>query len=532
MRRPAFSWRFVACVATLLAGAAATLPGCGDGGSGKGGDLSPALAAALSYLPRDVAIAAVVPTDLDRAPLKRLEKRASKLEGWGDLEKEFEKQVSGEVDFDRDIRPQLGNPLVVSASSLDQSDDLEYSALQVKDPEAMRRLLERGVARGQEERLPDYKGALLTRDLKKGPGEKDETGNTFTAVHRNVAVQASSKEQLEAAIERSAGGDNLASNDEIASELDRGGEDVLFRVAGDSAALLKRARGKEAEAARKVEWVTALGDFTGAGFAMGEGLRFEFEQKTDKQDLSESDLPLAAGAEPALLHDQDAPIVAGLREPDQLYTFLERALKATEPRQYAEYETAIKQLAALGTDIHDDVLEKITNLSLALTSDQAGSFQTNLSEGAGEDLRKFLEVSGPFFEGALGSSEAGRVRIVTRGSGDSKVWTVQDASRKPVARYTVRGNALVGSLGSAELPDPVEGAGLPGAEGALAVALLGKRFIELVRDLDQQGTPTFRDADSRRALRLISTLASLRLSIRAETDALTGRGEFVLPSAR
>ena len=533
MRRPRFSRRIAACGAALLVAPVLVVAGCGDEGGGKSADLSPALAAALSYLPADAAIAGVVPTDLDRAPLERLEERASKLEGWQDLRREFERQISDqEVDFDRDIRPQLGNPLVVAASSINQDDELEYTALQVKDPPAMRRLLERSVARGQEERLPDYRGALVTRDLNKGAGEEDEKGNTFTAVHRNVAVQANSRQQLEAAIDRSAGSDNLATNDEIASELDGGGEDLLFRVVGDTATLLRRDRGQEAEAARKVEWVKALGDFTTAGFASGDGVRFEFEQKTDRRDLSEEDLPMASGADPALLHDRDVPIAAGLREPDQLYTFFEQALKAAEPREFAEYEAAIKQLGALGTDIHKDVLQKISNLSLALTSEQAGTFQTTLGEGAGEDLRKFLEVSQPFLEGALGASEAGRVRIETRGSGESKVWTVQDASGKPVARYTVRGNALLGSLGSAALPEPVEGAGLPGAEGAFALALSGKRFVELVRGLDQQGAPALSDTDSRRALRLISTLASLRLSLRAETTALTGRGEFVLPRAR
>jgi hypothetical protein len=531
MRRPALSRRFAACGAAVLAVASVALPACGAGDGEKSEDLSPALEAALSYLPKDAAIAGAIPTNLERAPLKRLEKRASNLEGWQDLRKEFERQVAEDLDFDRDIRPQLGNPLVLFASSLDQNDDFEYSALQVKDPQAMRRLLERSIAKGNEERLPDYKGALVTREAKGSPGQGNAAGDNFTALHQDVAVQANSEGQLKAAIDRSTGSDNLASNDKVASELDRGGEDVLFRLVGDTAELVKKARGKEAEAARKVKWVQAVGDFTAAGFATPDGVRFEFEQKTDEQALSEGDLPIAAGANPALLHDRNAPIAAGLRAPDQLYVFLEQAIKAAEPQQFAEYDAAIKQLKALGTDIHEDVLKKITNLSLALTSEQAGTFQTDLSEGAGEALRQFLQLSEPFFEGALGAS-AGRVRIVSRGSGDSKVWTVQDASGEPVARYTVRGNALVGSLGSAPLPDPAEGTALPGAEGAFASALSGKRFVELVRDLDQQGTPSLSDTDSRRALRLISTLASIRLSLRAETDALTGQGELVLPAAR
>jgi hypothetical protein len=277
-----------------------------------------------------------------------------------------------------------------------------------------------------------------------------------------------------------------------------------------------------------VKWVRALGGFSASAFATGEGVRFEFEQKTDGEDLSAADLPLATGSEPALLHDRKAPIVVGLRQPDRSYRFAESALKAADPKSYSEYETGIRQLRALGTDIHKEVLQKVFNLSLALRSEQAGTFQANLRHGAGNDLRALLESGQTFLEGLFSGNEAS-AEIVTQGSGDETAWTVRRKSGEPLARYTVRGDTLVGSLGPVLPLPPVDAQPLPDAEGALAVALSGKPFAALISDIDRRGTPELRGASGRRVLELLTALGGLRFSVRAEPSALTGHGEVTLP---
>lgn len=227
MRIRAPSGRRVCVLALCCVAAGLAIAGCGDGDGGDG-KVSPELAAVLAYLPPDPAFAGIIPTDLDRAPVKRLEERASKLEGWSDVKKELERQIAEDADFDRDVRPQLGNPIVFSAATVDQSDDADYSAVKVKDPHALRRLTERSIAKGREKRLGEYKGALITRDVHRSPGE--EPGNDFTALHRDVMIQANSREALEKAIDRSAGSDNLAGNEKVASALDGIAADVLFHA--------------------------------------------------------------------------------------------------------------------------------------------------------------------------------------------------------------------------------------------------------------------------------------------------------------
>lgn len=508
----------------LLWVAAAALSACGSGGDAK---VEPAIATVLAYLPPDPALAGVLSTDLERAPVKRLEERASRLRGWNDLQKELERQVAEDLDFDRDIRPQLGNPVVVTAATLDRNDDEEYTAVEVKDPRALRRLIDRSIARGRAKRLSQYKGALITRDTHRSASEA--AGSDFMALHRDVLIRANAEQPLHAAIDRSAGSDNLAGNDEIAAELNNTAPDVLFHAVGDTGRLLRQSRDPGAAAARKVKWVRALGGFSATAFATGNGVRFEFEQKTDGEDLSAADLPLATGSEPALLHDRKAPIVVGLRQPDRSYRFAESALKAADPKSYGEYESGIRQLRALGTDIHKEVLQKVFNLSLALRSERAGTFQANLRYGAGDDLRALLESGQTFLEGLFSGNEAG-AEIVTQGSGDDTAWTVRRKSGEPLARYTVRGDTLVGSLGPVLPSPPVDAQPLPGAEGALAVALAGKPMARLIGEIDRQGTPALGGVPGRGVLELLSALGGLRFSVRAEPAAMTGRGEVTLPA--
>jgi hypothetical protein len=107
---------------------------------------------------------------------------------------------------------------------------------------------------------------------------------------------------------------------------------------------------------------------------------------------------------------------------------------------------------------------------------------------------------------------------------------VRRKTGEPLARYTVRGDTLVGSLGPVLPSPPVGGQALPEAEGALAVALSGKPFADLIRDIDRQGTPALRGASGRRVLKLLSALGGFRLSVRAEPSVLTGRGGLTLPA--
>jgi hypothetical protein len=90
-------------------------------------------------------------------------------------------------------------------------------------------------------------------------------------------------------------------------------------------------------------------------------------------------------------------------------------------------------------------------------------------------------------------------------------WTVRRKGRE-VARFTVRANAILGSVGIRKLPDPAAGMKAPG-EGAVYLKIDGNRLADLLR--------RDRGSFSRDDVRTVSTLGSVTLQLRAEAGALT-----------
>ena len=190
------------------------LPRLGDG-AGKGEEISPALPP-RSLLPRRRV--AVVVTTTRQSAFRELEQRASELEGWRDL-----RRSSSGRSPKRSTSTATSAPCSETAGPVHvvlRGTRARVLGAPCQDPQAMRRLLERS-AKSQEERLPDYTGALVTRDSRSS-GEKDERGD----VHRLHQESRSGKNKRAAR-----GGDRpqrrsdtLSNNDE-SLRAGRGGED-------------------------------------------------------------------------------------------------------------------------------------------------------------------------------------------------------------------------------------------------------------------------------------------------------------------
>jgi hypothetical protein len=172
-------------VSALVAVAAAAVllyAGCGGDSDNDAGEVSPELSKALSYLPPDAGFALAAAQDPESGPVKDLDSRFSGVDGWDEVKEEIEALFDDDLDFERDIRPQLGPPGVYSASSLDDDDPAELSAFQVKDPAAMRRAMERLVSSEEAARAGSHSGALIVRDQDFDPDQDFE----FTALHDGV----------------------------------------------------------------------------------------------------------------------------------------------------------------------------------------------------------------------------------------------------------------------------------------------------------------------------------------------------------
>ncbi len=345
--------RSIAALAACLAVVAFAAGGCGNSSSSSG------LGDTLSYVPADTPFAVAIDTDLEGEQWSALDSILNRFPGADSIKGLLKAQLSmGQegVDFDKDIKPLLGNPAVISAtdvgSFLSDADQSGFvAALQVKDKDALDSLIEKTGAKEDGEES----GATVYRD-----------GDTSFAVNDDVVVLAGSRELLVAALKRADGGDSLSEDD-----FDKGLEglptDALARVYVDVQGLLSQS--EEARAARKIAWVGALRKLGLTITATKQAVDVDFNLHTDGADLTEDDLPLASGSDAAQVVQRPGEIAVGLRDPTQLVAFFETALQALDPQSYGNYEQGKRALSAkLDLDIDKDVIDQLTgNLSVSAT---------------------------------------------------------------------------------------------------------------------------------------------------------------------
>ena len=345
--------RSIAALAACLAVVAFAAGGCGNSSSSSG------LGDTLSYVPADTPFAVAIDTDLEGEQWSALDSILNRFPGADTIKGLLKSQLSmGQegVDFDKDIKPLLGNPAVISAtdvgSFLSDADQSGFvAALQVKDKDALDSLIEKTGAKKDGEES----GATVYRD-----------DDTSFAVNDDVVVLAGSRELLVAALKRADGGDSLSEDD-----FDKGLEglptDALARVYVDVQGLLSQS--EEARNARKIAWVGALRKLGLTITATKQAVDVDFNLHTDGADLTEDDLPLASGSDPAQVVQRPGEIAVGLRDPTQLVAFFESALQALDPQSYGNYEQGKRALSAkLDLDIDKDVIDQLTgNLSVSAT---------------------------------------------------------------------------------------------------------------------------------------------------------------------
>ena len=187
-------------IAASIAASAALAAGCG-------GDRPSPVGAAASYLPPDAALVVIVETDLDSAQVESFDRTlgGAFTDGEG-LEEVVRRDLQaaaprGGVDFDRDVRPLLGDELVVGfpAGTFDRRNDHRgedvVAALRVRDEKKLLELLPKLGLEPAGERG----GARLF-------GEKPEPGEPLAgpalAVEDAVVVAATSERALTAALDR------------------------------------------------------------------------------------------------------------------------------------------------------------------------------------------------------------------------------------------------------------------------------------------------------------------------------------------
>jgi hypothetical protein len=488
-------------LAVLLACLAAIAVATGCGGDD---DSSTGLGGTLAYVPAETPFVVAIDTDLEGDQYKSLDAILNRFPGADTIKALLKSQLSlGQegVDFDKDIKPLLGNPAVISATDVtsflsDSADSGFVAALQVDDTDALDSLVEKT----KPKELGEVAGATVYQD-----------GDTFFAVEDDMVVLAGSRELLEDALERADGGESL-SEDDFEAGLEDLPDDALARVYVDLQGLLGQSEG--AASARKIEWVDALRTLGLTVSAQKESIDVEFNLSTEGADLTEEDLPLAAGDEAAEVVQRPSEIGVGLRDPSQVVAFFESALQAVDPQSFGDYEQGKRALESrLDIDVERDVIAQLTgNLSISATIEGEFGARAELEDAAAFErtLDKVVEALPDFGVGDV----TRRGDLYQLSSDDlSLVFGVVDG-----AFVLGSGAERVRALASAQ-PEPVDG-----ASGSLVVRADAEG---IARQVLRQIAPQFGIPDP-----VVPVFArpfdELRGSVATSPDGMTGKFSLTL----
>jgi hypothetical protein len=362
-------------LATLV-WAALVAAGC-NGDDGSGG----ALESSLAYVPADTPFVVAIETDVEGEQYQRLDDIVGRFPGGDSVRQELLRRLEEgdeDVSYEEDVKPLLGNPFVVSgtdpASLIDGTDDSPFvGAIQVADTDALDRLIEKT---GPEE-SGEVAGATVYGD----------DGASF-AVEDDMVVVADSRELLDAALERAEGDDHL-DVDTFEESLEGLPEETIARLYFDLQAVIEE--DPDTEVARRIEWVSALRTL-GMTASVGEdSIDVEFNLRTDAGELSEEDLPLAAGDEAAQVVRMPGEIAVSLRDPSQAIAFFESAFQTADPQGFGDYETGKRAVSQrYGIDVDEDVFGQLTgDLSVSVAVD--GAFAARAEVADPEAFRRTVD---------------------------------------------------------------------------------------------------------------------------------------------
>jgi hypothetical protein len=373
-------------IITFLALTALLAAGCGGGD-----DSGSALDTALSYLPKDAPFAVAIDTDVDGDQYKAVQALLEKFPFGEQLQQSLEQQLeqsADDVTWAEDVKPVLGNPFVVGAAdmqSLSGGSDAFVAAIQAKDQDALDGLIDKT----KPKELGEESGATLYED----------DGTAF-AVKDDIVIFAGDRQQLTEALKRADGDDHL---DEDAFNEGLAGlpESALARVYADLEAVLKD--DPSTADARKVKWIDALRTLGVTASAKNDAIEVDFRLRTEG-DLSEEDLPIAAGDEAPDVIKREGEIGLGVRDLAHIVKFAENAGQAIDPAGFGDYAQAKKTIdERLDISLDEDLIAQLTgDVSASVSIDGKFGLRAQLEDPQAFErtLAKVADVLPGFAEGA------------------------------------------------------------------------------------------------------------------------------------
>jgi Protein of unknown function (DUF3352) len=400
-------------LATSLAAlaAAATVAGCGSSSGSNGKD---PLDEALGYLPKTAPLVVTIDTDPNGSQWKSLSAILHKFSFGDQIAQQLKQSISKQgLDFDKQVKPLLGNPAVIgapTAQSILGSGNSYVIALKVKDKGKLSSLLKQSKDLKSD---GSSNGATLYRQTD-GSGETAQAGD--------VVLAADTKANVIQALEQRGKSDGLT-EDQFNSALSDLPKDALVRVYADLQTLLGES--PSTAQARKVKWIAALRTLGLTGQATNNAISFDFNLKTDPAGLTDPDVPIATGdASPGVI-GKPGELVFGLRGVNQVIDFAQSVAQTISPGSFADFVRAKAQIGAqLGIDVDKDVIEQFSgNTSIAVSLNGGYAIRAELKDPAAfsKTLAKLARVAPSFasgigLKGARLTKSGGLYKLSGRGS--------------------------------------------------------------------------------------------------------------------
>jgi hypothetical protein len=366
----------------LVVLAAALLAGCGSSSSApKKADPTSVV---LSYFPSGTPFVLTVATDPNSVAVKQSQTLESKLPVIGFTRASLISRLRGlGIDYQADVRPLLGNPIAVGATTPTLSGGASSQFLGAWVTNNASKLK-----------------ALIAKLHLPAAGSRDgaqlySAGGAAFALDGATVLFGGSPATVDAALDRHAHGGGV-SDAERASETAGLPSGSALEAFGSLANVLSAPRSAKA---RRVPWVAAIRGYGVAVSSTSSGLAIRYRLDTTGGPLTSAELPIAGGTTPPNLAG-DLPIQVALRDPAQVALFAERAEQATSPATYAKFlareakfkrKTGLDLNSLVGQLTGDLIIESDTHTTI-------GRATVSNPQVVAGDLRKLVAAPNSFFK--------------------------------------------------------------------------------------------------------------------------------------
>ncbi len=478
----------------VLVGAVLAIAGCGSASSSSSG--TGARDAELSYFPSASPFVLSVATDPNASAVKQGQALLGRfpIAAFGQALLTTELQRLG-IDYQSDIRPLFGNPVMVGASGARLSGAARHAFLLAwvtKDAGKLRALVKKlpGI-----HSVGSHDGATLYQN----------TGSTTLALDGATAVLSPSQGAVSSALDRHAHGGGISGSDYVRA-FSGLPQDALIEVFGSLSGVLSS---PSAAAARRLPWVAALRWYAASISASGSGLTLQYRLDTGGGALTSVQVPVTPGTTAPSLAGT-LPITVAIKDPAHLAAFGETAEQAVSPSSYASFQqrqAAVK--AKTGVDLNS-LLELLTG-ELIIASD----IHTTMARGtvsdpaaAAADLSRLLSAPRSLFSKATGVSKLG-----------GGFYAIKE--KRDTITVGVEGNQLiVGNAGAVQLRAFAAAPTAPvaGAHGSVVFRVALSKLLALA----------IKRTPPQIVAQLLSSLGDVTGSMSASTKALTGNATLAI----